>query len=406
MQTQVPPHQPPDALASAAAGLISRCVHCGFCNATCPTYQLLGDERDGPRGRIYLIKHMLEGNAPTARTRSHLDRCLTCRACESACPSGVEYGRLVDMGREVLAQRAPRPWLARLQRRWLAGFLTSRAFAPMLALAQALRSLMPATLANRIPARQRAGDWPLQTQPRRVLLLGGCVQPALSPDLNAATARVLGVLGIEVIIAREAQCCGAIHQHLDQQHAARDHARRNIDAWWPLLEQGAEAIVFNATGCGTQLAEYGWLLRDDPAYAQRAARVSSLSRDLSQLLAPLEYRIRQLSENAAADTVAFHAPCSLQHGLKSRGVVEGLLLAAGATLTRVRDSHLCCGSAGTYSLLQPEISARLREARLGALQEGAPSRILSANIGCMVQLASGSQVPVQHWIQWLEGRLR
>jgi glycolate oxidase iron-sulfur subunit len=406
MQTQLPEHNPPDALTSAAAGLIGRCVHCGFCNATCPTYQLLGDERDGPRGRIYLIKHMLEGNAPTARTRIHLDRCLTCRACESTCPSGVEYGRLVDIGREVLAQRAPRPWFERLQRRWLAGFLTSRAFAPSLALGQWLRPLLPAGLAARIPARQRAGSWPQQRQVRRVLLLGGCVQPALSPDLNAATARVLGALGIEVIIAPGSGCCGAIHQHLDQQPAAREQARRNIDAWWPQVEQGAEAIIFNATGCGTQLAEYGWLLRDDPAYAQRAARISGLCRDVSQILEPLEPRIRQLAGGAAAESLAFHSPCSLQHGLKSRGAVESLIVAAGGTLTRVRDSHLCCGSAGTYSLLQPGISARLRDARLDALQEGAPQRILSANIGCMVQLASGSRVPVLHWIQWLEERLR
>jgi glycolate oxidase iron-sulfur subunit len=406
MQTQLPENQAPDALATAAAGLIGRCVHCGFCNATCPTYQLLGDERDGPRGRIYLIKQMLEGNAPSARTRTHLDRCLTCRACESACPSGVEYGRLVDMGREVLAQRAPRPWLGRLRRRWLAGFLTSRAFAPSLALGQFLRPLLPAALADRFPAREKAGSWPQQRQARRVLLLGGCVQPALSPDLNAATARVLGALGIEVIIAPEAGCCGAIHQHLDQQQVAREHARRNIDAWWPLVERGAEAIAFNATGCGTQLAEYGWLLRDDPAYRQRASRISGLSRDVSQILAPFEPRIRQLSGKAPAERVAFHAPCSLQHGLKSRGVVESLLGAAGGTLVSVRDSHLCCGSAGTYSLLQPRISGRLRDARLDALQEGEPSRILSANIGCMVQLASGSRVPVLHWIQWLEQRLK
>jgi len=405
MQTQLP-REKTDALASTAAGLIGSCVHCGFCNATCPTYQLLGDERDGPRGRIYLIKHMLEGNVPTSRTQEHLDRCLTCRACESACPSGVEYGRLVDIGREVLSQRAPRPWSGRLRRRWLAGFLTGRAFAPLLRLGQWLRPLLPGALAARIPDRQRAGSWPHRQHARRVLLLGGCVQPALAPDLNAATARVLDAVGIQVSIAPDAGCCGALHQHLDQQDAAREHARRNIDAWWPQIEAGADAVVFNATGCGTQLAEYGWLLRDDPAYAPRATRIAALSRDVSAILEPFAPRLGQMLQNASREKVAFHAPCSLQHGLKSRGVVESLLVAAGATLTPVSDSHLCCGSAGTYSLLQPGLSARLRDSRLQALQEGGPERILSANIGCMVQLGAGARVPVLHWIQWLEERLR
>ncbi|HMA11885.1 MAG TPA: glycolate oxidase subunit GlcF, partial [Steroidobacteraceae bacterium] len=371
-----------------------------------PTYQLLGDERDGPRGRIYLIKQMLEGAAPTSRTRLHLDRCLTCRACETTCPSGVEYGRLVDIGREVLSRRAPRPWRARLARRWLAGFLTGPAFAPVLALGQRLRPLLPRTLAARVPLRQKAGSWPMRHHARRVLLLAGCVQPALSPDVNAATARVLDALGIEVMVAPGAGCCGAIHQHLDQQDIARQLARRNIDAWWPGIEAGAEAVVFNASGCGAQLSEYGWLLRDDPAYAPRAARIAALARDVSAILEPLLPRLRELLGRAAPEALAFHAPCSLQHGLKSRGAVEALLVAAGARLTTVRDPHLCCGSAGTYSLLQPQISARLRDAKLDALQEGEPVRILSANIGCMVQLASASRVPVQHWIQWLDQRLR
>jgi glycolate oxidase iron-sulfur subunit len=405
MQTQLP-EQDKEGLSTAAAGLIGRCVHCGFCNATCPTYQLLGDERDGPRGRIYLIKQMLEGHAPTESTQLHLDRCLTCRACETTCPSGVEYGKLVDVGREVLAQRAPRPWFERVRRRWLAGFLTSRAFSPLLRLGQWLRPVLPAVLAVRIPVRQAAGSWPRQPHARRVLLLGGCVQPALSPDLNAATARVLDAVGIRVDIAPGAGCCGALHQHLDQQEAARDRARRNIDAWWPLLEAGTEAVVFNATGCGTQLADYGWLLRDDVAYAQRAARIAALARDVSAILEPFAARLAQQLRGAAPEKVAFHAPCSLQHGLKSRGVVESLLFAAGATLTPVRDAHLCCGSAGSYSLLQPAISARLRDSKLGALQDGGPSRILSANIGCMVQLGSNARVPVLHWIQWLEERLR
>ncbi|MFO1502226.1 MAG: glycolate oxidase subunit GlcF [Steroidobacteraceae bacterium] len=406
MQTRLPQDISKDSLSVTAAGLIGRCVHCGFCNATCPTYQLLGDERDGPRGRIHLIKQMLEGDSTSASTQQHLDRCLTCRACESTCPSGVEYGKLVDLGREVLARRALRPWRERLRRRWLADFLTSRLFGPALRLGQWLRPLLPARLAARVPARVKRGQWPRQQHARRVLLLGGCVQPALSPDLNACTARVLDALGVEVIIAPDAGCCGALHQHLDQQSTARDQARRNIDAWWPLVEAGAEAVVFNATGCGTQLAEYGWLLRDDPAYAPRAARISELSKDVSAVLAPLTSRIGELCAGAAPERLAFHAPCSLQHGLKSRGVVESLLTAAGATLSPVRDSHLCCGSAGTYSLLQPELSTRLRDARLEALQEGSPTRILSANIGCMVQLGSAAPVPVIHWIQWLEERLR
>jgi glycolate oxidase iron-sulfur subunit len=405
MKTQLPQHDD-EVLSAEAAGLIGRCVHCGFCNATCPTYQLLGDERDGPRGRIYLIKQMLEGRAPTERTQLHLDRCLTCRACETTCPSGVEYGKLVDIGREVLTQRAPRHWLERRRRRWLADFLTSGAFSPLLKLGQWLRPVLPAVMSARIPARQPVGQWPPQKHLRRVLLLGGCVQPALSPDLNAATARVLDAVGIQVDIAPGDGCCGALHQHLDQHDAARDRARRNIDAWWPLVEAGAEAVVFNATGCGTQLTDYGWLLRDDAAYAQRAARIAALTRDVSAILEPFAALLAQRLQDAAPEKVAFHAPCSLQHGLKSRGVVESLLVAAGATLTPVRDSHLCCGSAGTYSLLQPALSARLRDAKLDALQDGGPGRILSANIGCMVQLGSAARVPVLHWIQWLEERLR
>lgn len=288
----------------------------------------------------------------------------------------------------------------------LAGLLAGRAFAPLLAMGSMVRPLLPESLAVRIPRLQKAGAWPRQRHQRRVLLLGGCVQSALSPDLNAATARVLDALGVEVAIAPAAGCCGAIHQHLDQRDTARELARRNIDAWWPLIDAGVEAVVFNATGCGTQLTDYGWLLRDDPAYAQRAARVAALSRDVSVLLEPMAPLIREKAAKGLPERVAFHAPCSLQHGLKSRGVVEGLLVAAGATLSPVRDPHLCCGSAGTYSLLQPRISARLRAGRLDALQEGAPRRILSANIGCMIQLGAGARVPVLHWIQWLEERLR
>jgi len=405
MQTQLPDKTANEPDVKVAAGLISRCVHCGFCNATCPTYQLLGDERDGPRGRIYLIKQMLEGNAPTARTQQHLDRCLTCRACETTCPSGVEYGRLVEIGRSVLAQRAPRPWHERLLRRALAGFLSGRGFSPALRVGRWLRPMLPAALAMRIPQRHPAGAWPMQRQPRRVLLLAGCVQPALAPNINAATARVLDALGIEVVVPPSAVCCGAIAQHLDQHEKSSQQARRNIDAWWPLLESGAEAIVFNATGCGTQLREYGWLLRDDPRYAQKAARITALARDVSELLIDHLPRLQTIARRTEPQRVAYHAPCSLQHGLKMRGGVESLLTALGAQLQKVPDAHLCCGSAGTYSLLQPQLSNRLRENKLRALQSGEPQLILSANIGCIHHLDGASAVPVRHWIEWLDTRL-
>jgi glycolate oxidase iron-sulfur subunit len=305
----------------------------------------------------------------------------------------------------VLARRAPRPWRDRALRRFLVAFLTGRWFAPALGLGRWLRAALPPSLALRIPDRQPAGVWPLRKHPRRVLLLAGCVQPALSPNINAATARLLDAVGLEVIVAPSAGCCGAIAQHLDEEERALQQARRNIDAWWPLLDSGVEAVVFNATGCGTQLREYGWLLREDPRYAKKAARVSALARDVSQLLdghvQPLHQRLRHL----APQPVAYHAPCSQQHGLKMRGGVEALLAAAGAQLQPVPDAHLCCGSAGTYSLLQPQIARRLRDNKLQALRSGQPDVILSANIGCIHHLAGGSDLRVQHWIEWLDSRM-
>ncbi len=406
MQTQLPRGGADSAEATTAAGLIQRCVHCGFCNATCPTYQLLGDERDGPRGRIYLIKQMLEGHAPTERTQQHLDRCLTCRACETTCPSGVEYGHLVEIGRAELTRRKPRPWRERMARRALVSFLTGPLFAPALHVGRWLRPLLPSSVQRRIPQRdRRASPWPRQQQVRRVLLLEGCVQPALSPNINAATARVLDAVGIEVVVAPAAGCCGAIAQHLDERERALEQARRNIDAWWPLLDSGVEAVVFNATGCGTQLREYGWLLRDDPSYAARAARVSELSRDVSALLAPHAARLRDRLAVGAVQRMAYHAPCSQQHGLKARGAVESLLEELGVRLMNVPDAHLCCGSAGTYSLLHPEIASQLRDAKLQALQSRQPQEILSANIGCIHHLNAASAVPVRHWIEWLDAQL-
>ncbi len=397
-----------------AERILRACVHCGFCLATCPTYQLLGDELDSPRGRIYLMKNMLEGQPVTRLTQRHLDRCLTCRSCESTCPSGVQYGRLVDIGRVQAEARVGRPALERA-RRWAFKAVLPRPllFRPLVAAGRALRPLLPRALRRKIPAYRPPGPWPEPRHPRRMLVLAGCVQPVLAPDINAAAARLLDRLGISLVSSPRAGCCGAIAHHLADEAGALAAMRRNIDAWWPVIEQGGvEAIVVTASGCGTELKEYGHALRDDPAYSDRAQQVSALARDVSEaLLQALETAgpgaLERLLAGArpAAGPVAFHAPCSLQHGQKLKGVVEGLLAAAGATLTAVPDPHLCCGSAGTYSLLQPQLSRALQANKVAALESGAPECILTANIGCQLHLAAATDTPVVHWAQWLEQRL-
>ncbi|HUA22885.1 MAG TPA: glycolate oxidase subunit GlcF [Steroidobacteraceae bacterium] len=386
-----------------ADGILRKCVHCGFCTATCPTYQLLGDELDGPRGRIYLIKEMLEGAEPSRSTQLHLDRCLTCRACETTCPSGVRYGRLLDIGRHHIEQIVPRTRRERLFRRVLLTVIPHRRrFAALLGLGRAFRGLMPPGLRRAVPPARPSGAWPVARHQRRMLVLQGCVQPSAAPEINAAAARVLDRLGISLIAVSDG-CCGALAHHLSEEDRARAQMRRNIDAWWPEVERGAEALVVTASGCGAMIRDYGVLLRDDPEYARKAERISELFRDISQVVAQELARADALPEVVAGQgarvRIALHSPCTLQHGLKLRGIVEPLLRRVGCTLTSVADGHLCCGSAGSYSLFQPEISRRLKANKLAALQSDAPDIIATANIGCLMHLASGSDRPVRHWIE-------
>ena len=396
-----------------ADAILRKCVHCGFCTATCPTYQLLGDELDGPRGRIYLIKGMLEGAEVTARTQLHLDRCLTCRACETTCPSGVQYGRLVDIGRKLTEERVPRPLLARLQRMALRAVLPRRAlFAALLKLGRWMRPALPFALQDKVPtAVPAAGAWPAARHARRMLVLAGCVQPALGPDINAACARVLDKLGISLIEAPAAGCCGAVRFHLNAQEDGLADMRALIDAWWPLVGAGSgavEAIVMSASGCGTTVKEYGHLLAHDPAYVAKAQRISELTRDISEVIAAEAARLEPLlalGKPSTTSKLALQLPCSLQHGQQIKGAIEGILLAAGFELTPVADSHLCCGSAGTYSILQPELAVRLKTNKLAALHAGSPQAIVSANLGCMSHLQSGTTLPLEHWIVALERRL-
>ncbi|MGI9133395.1 MAG: glycolate oxidase subunit GlcF [Rhodoferax sp.] len=419
MQTKLAPQYQNTPDGQAAEAILRKCVHCGFCTATCPSYQILGDELDGPRGRIYLMKQVLEGETPTRRTQLHLDRCLTCRNCESTCPSGVHYGQLIDIGRRLVDAQVARPVGERALRWALKEGLSSAAFGPAMKLGQLLRPLLPAPLRAKVPARQDAGAWPTRSHARKVLLLAGCVQPAMAPNINSATARVLDAAGIQTVVAAKAGCCGAVKHHLNDQLGAKEQMRANIDAWWPLLQDAAdgtpsgfEAIVMNVSGCGLMVKEYGHLLHDDPAYADKAQRISALTRDLSELLpdivAGLCRAITELPNKLAAQapTLAYHPPCTLQHGQQLRGGVEKHLAALGFDIrTASSEAHLCCGSAGTYSVLQPAISTPLRDRKLGHLDALHAQVIVSANIGCITHLQSGTATPVRHWVELLEAAL-
>jgi glycolate oxidase iron-sulfur subunit len=385
-----------------AADIVRSCVHCGFCTATCPTYQVLGDELDSPRGRIYLIKEVLEGVQPSARTQLHLDRCLTCRACETTCPSGVQYGRLIDIGRRIVEEKVDRSWLSRLKRATLQRGLTGRLFGPTLRFGQWLRPLLPRTLRRKVPVPRGDARWAGgSSHARRMLLPPGCVQPSLAPEIDAATARVLDALQIEAVTPKAA-CCGALRHHLGDD--ALDEIRRTIDCWWPHIESGVEAIVMNASGCAAMVKEYAYLLRHDTGYALKAARIAELTRDLAEVLPEHVERLAQQARRHE-ERVVFHPPCTLQHAQKVRGAVEPILESLGAVVLPFADSHLCCGSAGTYSILQPAVAEQLRARKLAALQVPAPDVILSANVGCIVYLGSASGIPVRHWVEWIAQRL-
>ena len=383
-----------------ADAILRKCVHCGFCTATCPTYQLLGDELDGPRGRIYLVKQVLEGAAPTAKTRLHLDRCLTCRACETTCPSGVQYGRLADIGRGIVEEKVRRGAWESLKREVLSQVLPRTGlFRFFLLLGKLARPILPRALQEKIPpAPEPAGAWPAPRHPRRMLALAGCVQPALAPAINAAAARVLDRTGVSLIEAPEAGCCGALRFHLNEQEAGRNDMRALIDAWWPMVERGeVEAIVMTASGCGVFVKEFGHHLQHDSAYREKAERISTITKDLSEVVPEKDVEKKNISLR-----VAFQSPCTLQHGQQISGAVEALLAAAGYELTGVADAHLCCGSAGTYSILQPELSGKLRDRKLAALAAGGPEVIATANIGCLSQLQAGARTPVRHWVQLID----
>jgi glycolate oxidase iron-sulfur subunit len=413
MQTHLSPEFQGTPEGTEAEAILRKCVHCGFCTATCPTYQLLGDELDGPRGRIYLIKQVLEGATPTRSTQLHLDRCLTCRNCETTCPSGVQYGNLVEIGRKVVDAKVERPRSERLMRAALKDGLTSPMFAPAMKLGQWFRPLVPAKLQGKVPARPgaRAHRWPTRTHPRKVLMLMGCVQPAMMPNINSATARVLDAAGIQTVVADGAGCCGALRAHTGDPAGGLADMRRNIDAWWPLV-QGltsagkVEAIVMNASGCGVTVKEYGHALAHDPAYADKARRIGELTRDLSELLPDVVPALKQRLPKAVSGRLVFHPPCTLQHGMQLRGGVEAGLRELGFDVRlAASDSHLCCGSAGTYSVLQPVLSTQLRDRKLKALAPQAGEVIVSANIGCIQHLGGATATPVRHWVEVLDDAL-
>ena len=405
MQTKIKPEFLNTPAGREADEILRACVHCGFCTATCPTYQLLGDELDGPRGRIYQIKQVLEGHKPTRITQQHLDRCLSCRSCETTCPSGVRYGRLADIGRGILEQQVERPLGERLLRRALVDILPHPArFRPLVGLGRMARPLLPKALKAKIPNPRPAGEWPKPTGGRRMIALAGCVQSVTTPATNGAAARVLARLGIDLVETTGAGCCGAAAYHLSAHDEGIAAMRRNIDAWWPEIEAGCEAILITASGCGAVVKEYGDILAHDPHYADKAKRVAKLARDPVEVLRNED--LEPLGRPGNGRKIAFHSPCSLQHGQQLRDLVEPILAHLGFELTPIPDAHLCCGSAGTYSITQPEISKRLMANKLVALQSGMPEVIATANVGCQLHLEGGTETPVVHWLELLESDCR
>lgn len=406
MQTTIAPAFANDPRAIAAEKVLRKCVHCGFCLATCPTYNLLGDEQDSPRGRIYLIKQVVEGHKPTQSTRDHLDRCLTCRNCETTCPSGVEYGNLVDAGRALVEEQVPRTGRDRWLRKGILSVLPyARRVGPLVRLGQWMKPLLPGSLASSVPFRQSPASRPDRQHDRNMLVLDGCVQPSMTPATNASAARVLDAFGITLHNAAQSGCCGAVHFHLNEQDKARSFMRQNIDAWWPYIEQGCEAIITTASGCGVMVKDYGHVLADDPDYAQKARKVSDISKDIVEVMIDVLQQEDLSGYKSAAQSlgqVAFHPPCTLQHGQKLPMVTESLLQRFGFRLTAVTDSHQCCGSAGTYSLFQPELSRQLRDNKVQNLLSGQPDIIATANIGCQLHIQSGSGRPVMHWVELVD----
>ncbi len=395
-----------------ADAILRSCVHCGFCLATCPTYQLLGDELDSPRGRIYLMKQMLEGQPVTEKTQLHLDRCLTCRACETTCPSGVRYAQLVDISRDIIDKQIKRKPKFGILRFTLRKTLPNASvFKSLLKLGQLARPMLPSKLKDSVPQKpEHVGEWPAIQHARKMLVLDGCVQPTLAPNINTASARVLDKLGISLIKSKKAGCCGAVTFHLNEQQDGLGYMRRNIDAWWPLIEQKeVEAIVMTASGCGVTVKEYGHYLRFDPNYAEKARKIAVLTKDISEILHAELEKIKQLIDQQITkpkkSKLSFHSPCTLQHGQQIRGLAEGILKVAGYELTLVPGAHLCCGSAGTYSILQPELSQQLLKNKVNALETDKPEQIATANIGCLVHLRDGTALLVRHWIEVLDERL-
>ncbi|HEY5776142.1 MAG TPA: glycolate oxidase subunit GlcF [Xanthomonadales bacterium] len=392
-----------EAWAQEAESIVRKCVHCGFCNATCPTYQLLGDEADGPRGRIYLITQLLQGQPASKQSRTHLDRCLLCRACETTCPSGVSYARLLETGRDILEQEQSRSGLDWLKRKVMTNVVPrNRLLQTGVNLAGSLRPLLPSALASQLPMAGKNLARPGTDHNRKMLLLEGCAQSSLTPETNAAAARVLDRLGITLVAEERRGCCGALRLHTSEREKGLEDIRRRIDTWWPQIQAGVEAIVSTASGCGVTVKDYGELLKADLQYAEKARHVAALTRDIAEVIGNEVIKAPGKAEPGSTLKVAFHSPCTLQHGQKLNGRVETILTQYGFELLPVADSHLCCGSAGTYSILQPVLSGRLKADKLAKLQAHSPDVIATANVGCQLHLRKDSVVPVMHWIELLD----